>query len=349
MVECDNFIKHICYGIPKAELHIHIEGTFEPELVIQLAKKNGNTKFNDIDELRNKYKFTCLKDFLDLYYNCCDVLVDEEDFEALMFAYLKKASSQGLKYAEIFFDPQTHTSRGVEFKTVISGLSKGIKAGKKEFGIEAQLIMCFLRDLTEDDAFKTFEVALEFKDMFIAVGLDSNEIGNSSVKFVNVFRLAKEKGFRIVIHAGEEASIPVEYIYDALDKCKAERIDHGVQVIKCNKLMDRLANDKIPLTVCPLSNVKLNVHKDVSESPLKIFLDKGILCMINSDDPAYFGGYIGDNYYECAIKLKLDEQDLLVLAMNSFKASFLSDDDKESYIKQVNDFLSDLKVKNQLK
>lgn len=335
---CNEKIKHICYGIPKAELHIHIEGTFEPELVIQLAKKNGNNKFGDVEELRSKYKFTCLADFLDLYYNCCDVLKDEEDFEALMLAYLQKAASQGLKYAEIFFDPQTHTKRGIEFKTVISGLHRGIEKGK-ELGVEAKLILCFLRDLSEEEALKTFDESLPYLDKFIGIGLDSNEFGNPPEKFINVYKLAKEKGLRLVAHAGEECSIPVDYMYSALDNCKVERIDHGVQVVKCDKLVQRIVDEQIPLTVCPLSNIKLQVFKEMKDSSLKFLMEKGALVMINSDDPAYFGGYIGDNYYQTALGFNFEAKEITKLAINSFKATFLSNKEKEDYIQKVEDFM----------
>ena len=336
-------LEHICYHIPKAELHIHIEGTFEPELVIKLAKKHGNTQFLDLQELKTKYKFTCLKDFLDLYYNCCDVLKDEEDFEELMFEYLKKASSQGLKYAEIFFDPQTHTQRNVQFKTVINGLNNGIQRGEKELGIKANLIMCFLRDLSEDLAFKSFEECLQYKDKIIGIGLDSNEINNPPEKFTNVYAQAKEKGFRLVAHAGEECSIPTDYIYSALDTLKVERIDHGVQVQKCDKLIERFIKERIPLTMCPLSNLKLQVHKDLIESPLKSFLDKNMLVTVNSDDPSYFGGYIGDNYFALYKTFNLSKDEIVKLAKNSFEATFLNDEEKNLYYLSIDKFIEENK------
>lgn len=342
-------LKHICYNIPKAELHIHIEGTLEPELVIELAKKHNISQFNDLEELKTKYKFTCLKDFLDLYYNCCDVLRDESDFSDLMYYYFKRASSQGLKYAEIFFDPQTHLNRGIKFNVFINGLLKGLEKSEKEFNVKGQLIMCFLRDHSEEDALEVFKTALDFlktkdyvnsyrKRQILGIGLDSNEINNPPEKFRNVYRLAKQNGFRLVAHAGEECCIPVDYIYAALDTLYVERIDHGVQVTKCDKLLSRVINEKIPLTLCPLSNVKLKVHKDVSESPLKIFMDKGVRVMLNSDDPAYFGGYIGDNYYEVTKAFNLNLDNLAVLATNSFLSTFLEEEEKSKYIEEVIEF-----------
>ncbi len=334
-------IKHICMNIPKAELHIHIEGTFEPELVVKLAKKYNKNEFTNLEDLKQKYKFTCLKDFLDLYYACCDVLREEEDFQELMYEYLKKAYSQGLKYAEIFFDPQTHLNRNISFKTVINGLTRGIEQGEKEFNIKASLIMCFLRDLSEESALDTLKQSLEFRDMILGVGLDSNEINNPPEKFINVYSQAKDLGLKLVAHAGEECSIPTDYIYSALDNLKVQRIDHGVQVRKSKELQEKIIIEKIPLTMCPLSNLKLQVHKDLSESPLKVFYEKGIIVTINSDDPAYFGGYIGDNYLAVANTFNLQSKDIANLAKNSFTATFLSDEEKQKYIDLVDKFIKD--------
>lgn len=332
----------ISHNIPKAELHLHIEGTFEPELVIKLAKKYKIDK-GSIDDLRNKYKFTCLKDFLDLYYECCDVLREEEDFEELMYEYLKKASSQGLKYAEIFFDPQTHTKRNIPFKTIINGLHSGINKGKQDFDIESNLIMCFLRDLTEEDALHTFKESLEFKDKYIAVGLDSNERDNPPEKFKAVYDLARKEGKRCVAHAGEECTISTSYIENALDILKVERIDHGVQLIKSEELLDRVIKQQIPLTLCPFSNVKLQVHKSIHESPIYEFLKKGVLVTINSDDPAYFGGYIGDNYLETGKIFNFSLDDYRTVALNSFKATFLPNERKSEYYDKVENFVKEFK------
>ena len=330
-------ISHSC---PKAELHIHIEGTFEPSLVMKLSNKYGVNKYSSQEELQEKYKFTCLKDFLDLYYSCCDVLREEEDFAELMTDYLKKSSSQGLKYAEIFFDPQSHLNRNIPFSTIINGLRKGQETGEKLYGVESNLIMCFLRDLSQEEALKVLDISLEHKDKFIGIGLDSNELGNPPEKFTDVYKKAKEAGLRLVAHAGEECSIPTDYIYSALDTLKVERIDHGVQVRRSEELMQRIANDKIPLTLCPLSNIKLKVHNEILESPLMDFLSKGILVMINSDDPAYFGGYIGDNYLVCGEGFNFTLETYKLLCINSFKATFLSDEKKSFYINEVEKYFS---------
>lgn len=342
MVEHHHNLKHICYGIPKAEMHCHIEGTLEPELVVKLALKHNNTQFGTLDELRTKYQFTCLRDFLELYYSCCSILINEEDFEELTYEYLKKASSQGLKYAEIFFDPQSHLKRGVSFETVINGLHKGLNKARGEFGVNAQFILCFLRDLSEEEALSVLSIALPYKDKFLAIGLDSNEIENPPEKFKNVYKLAKENGLRLVAHAGEECSIPIDYIYQALDILKVERIDHGVQAIKCDKLIERLVNERIPLTVCPLSNIKLKVFDDLAKSPIKQYLDKGVLASINSDDPAYFGGYIGDNYYETSIAFKLELSDIVKFAKISFISTFLEEKEKEVYLSEIDKFVNEL-------
>lgn len=329
----------ISHGIPKAELHIHIEGTLEPELVVKLSKKHNLNSTPNLDELKQKYKFTCLKDFLDLYYECCNCLIDESDFEELMYEYLKKASSQGLVYAEIFFDPQTHTKRGVSFKTVVEGLTKGIMKANKEFNVEANLIMCFLRDLSEQDAIDTFKESLAFKKHFIAVGLDSNEFNNPPEKFKNVFKMAKKEGLHLVAHAGEECSISTSYISSALDVLNVERIDHGIQIVKDEELLSRAIVEEIPLTTCPLSNVMLKVHSDIKESPIINLLKKGVVVTLNSDDPAYFGGYIGDNYYAIATAFDITIMQYRILAQNSFNASFLDKNKKEDYCESVDKFI----------
>lgn len=335
-------LEDLCMNIPKAELHIHIEGTFEPELVVELAKKHGNPNFSDINQLKNQFKFTCLKDFLDLYYQCCDVLKDEDDFSSLVYSYIKKASSQGLKYAEIFFDPQTHTKRNIHFNTIMTGLKQGMKKGEEDFQVKSKLILCFLRDLPEEEALQTLKEAIKHKEDILGIGLDSNEFNNPPEKFRNVYSQAKAEGFRLVSHAGEECSIPVDYIYSALDVLNVERIDHGVQVRKCEKLMERIRSERIALTMCPLSNVKLQVSKDLLENPIKKFFDMGILVTINSDDPSYFGGYIGDNYVAVYKTFHLSLEEIVKFAKNSFEACFLNEDEKAKYKQIVDEYIKSL-------
>jgi adenosine deaminase len=336
----NNRLKKLCYEIPKAELHIHIEGTFEPELIFEIAQRNNvKLPYTSIEELREKYSFTNLQSFLDIYYLACSVLLHEQDFTDLMYAYLKKANSQGLIYAEIFFDPQSHTSRGISFETVINGLKKGIELASKDFGVEAKLIMCFLRHLPEKDCFETYEQALPFKTDILAIGLDSSEVGHPPSKFTNVFQKARDDGFIITAHAGEEGDI--SYILEALDVIKVSRIDHGYNIINSEELMKRVALEKIPLTMCPLSNKKLKVCPDLSNYPLRTILKHNVIAMINSDDPAYFGGYIGDNYYELAQAINLTEDEIILLARNSFRATFLSTELKESYLQKIDRYLKD--------
>jgi adenosine deaminase len=333
----DDKIKKLCYCIPKAELHIHIEGTFEPELMFEIAKRNNlKTSFNTVDELKAKYNFNNLQDFLDIYYLACSVLLKEQDFSDLMYAYLKKASSQGLVYAEIFFDPQTHTSRGVSFETVINGLKDGIERGKKEFNTEVQLIMCLLRHLPEKDCLETYEQALSFKKDILGIGLDSSEIGNPPSKFTNLYQKARDDGFYVTAHAGEEGDIG--YIKEALDLLKVQRIDHGYHVTDCEDITKRVAEEKIPLTLCPLSNKMLKVCPDLSKYPIRHMLESNILCMLNSDDPAYFGGYIGDNYYELAKAVSLSTDEIILLAKNSFRATFLPKDKIDKYLEMIDKY-----------
>ena len=323
--------------IPKAELHLHIEGSLEPELMFEMAKKNGvKIKYNSIEEIKAAYNFNNLQEFLDLYYAGADVLLTQEDFYNLTMAYLKKAHEDNVLHTEIFFDPQTHTSRGVKFESVVNGIVNALDDGKKQLGISSQLIMCFLRHLDEKSAMETLNYALDHKDKIIAVGLDSSELGNPPTKFVNVFERAQKEGFLTVAHAGEEG--PASYVWEALDHLNVMRIDHGVRSIDDKKLIDELAKRQIPLTVCPLSNLKLKVVSDLKDHPLKKMLDKNLLVTINSDDPSYFGGYVNQNYLEVAHALNLTKEDILVLAKNSFQASFLSDAEKQRYIQMIDDF-----------
>ena len=320
--------------IPKAELHLHIEGSLEPELMFAMAKKNGvKIKYKNVDELRAAYDFNNLQEFLDLYYAGADVLLTEEDFYNLTIAYLKKAHEDNVLHTEIFFDPQTHTIRGVKFDAVVNGITRALEDGKREMGISSQLIMCFLRHLDEDSAMKTLESALDYKDKIIGVGLDSSEMGNPPNKFANVFKRAQREGFLTVAHAGEEG--PADYIWEAIDLLNVMRIDHGVKSVDDKKLIDELVKRQIPLTVCPLSNLKLKVVSDLKDHPLKKMLDHNLMVTINSDDPSYFGGYINQNYLEVADALNLTKDDILTLAKNSFTSSFMSDAEKQRFLDMV--------------
>ncbi|MBU0577752.1 adenosine deaminase [Patescibacteria group bacterium] len=326
----EDFIKKI----PKAELHLHIEGTFEPELMFEIAKRNKiEIKYKSIEELKNAYNFNNLQEFLDIYYEGAGVLIEEQDFYDMTWAYLQKAHSQNVIHAEIFFDPQTHTDRGIKFETVINGIHRAVTDAKEEFGMSAQLIMCFLRHLDEESAIKTFKEALPYKDKITAVGLDSSEVGNPPSKFQKVFEMARGEGFLTVAHAGEEG--PAEYVWEALNLLKVSRIDHGNHCLDDEKLIAELAQLQMPLTVCPLSNLKLKVVEDLTEHPLKEMMQKGLLVTINSDDPAYFGGYINENYLAITKALNLSKEDIVQLAKNSFKATFLEDSAKKEMIKKV--------------
>lgn len=329
--------KEFIKNIPKAELHLHIEGTFEPELMFKIAKRNKKRiKFNSVEEIRKAYDFNNLQDFLDIYYEGASVLITEQDFYDITWAYLKKAHSQNVIHTEIFFDPQTHTDRGIAFETVIRGINKALKDGQDKWGISSKIIMCFLRHLDEEAAMKTLEASLPFKEMITAVGLDSSEVGNPPSKFERVFNEAREAGFLAVAHAGEEG--PAEYIREALDLLKVSRIDHGNHCLDNEKLTRELAEKKIPLTVCPLSNLKLKVVQNLKEHPLREMMEKGLLVTINSDDPAYFGGYVGDNYEAIAKALDLNKEEICQLAKNSFQASFLDDTEKTKMIEKVNEY-----------
>lgn len=326
--------KEFCYSLPKAELHLHIEGTFEPELIFTIAQRNNVTlKYKSVEEIRQAYNFSNLQDFLDIYYQGMSVLLHEQDFFDLTWAYLQKAHEQGVKHAEIFFDPQGHTARGVSFETVITGINRALEKGQKELGISFKLIMCFLRHLTEEDALKTWEEAIPYLKLIQGVGLDSSEIGNPPSKFSNVYAKAREAGLFCTAHAGEEG--PASYIYEALDTLKVVRIDHGNHSLDDQQLVERLAKEKIPLTVCPLSNLKLKVVKDLSLHPLKKMMNAGLLVTLNSDDPAYFGGYVGDNYFEIANALNLSEDDLKQLAKNSIIATQLDENTKKLLVEKI--------------
>ena len=316
--------------MPKAELHIHIEGSLEPELIFALAQRNGvKLPYANVEALRAAYAFTNLQSFLDIYYAGASVLLHEQDFYDMAWAYLQRAAADHVVHAEIFFDPQTHTERGVSMATVINGLHRACTDAHTQLGVSAQLILCFLRHLSEEAALQTFEEALPFKDKFIGVGLDSSEVGHPPEKFKNVFALAHAHGLHLVAHAGEEG--PPAYMWSALDVLHVERIDHGVQAVHDAALMARLAKDRVPLTVCPLSNQKLCVFPDLKDHNIGELLDAGLCVTINSDDPAYFGGYLNDNFVQTFAATGLTAQHAYVLARNSFEASFVSEAQRQQW------------------
>ncbi|HEY8709090.1 MAG TPA: adenosine deaminase [Burkholderiaceae bacterium] len=323
-------LTHFLRELPKAELHLHIEGTLEPELMFALARRNRVTvPYASVDAVRQAYVFSDLQSFLDIYYAGCTVLVEEQDFYDLAWAYLERAAAQGVRHAEIFFDPQTHTARGVRMETVINGLHRACERARLEQGVNASLILCFLRHLSEQEAFETLEQALPLRDKFIGVGLDSSEVGHPPEKFARVFARCRELGLHLVAHAGEEG--PPEYIWTALDLLKVERIDHGVQSAKDPALMRRLAQDRIALTVCPLSNLKLRVFPDLAAHNIGQLLQAGLVATINSDDPAYFGGYMNDNFVQTFAATGLAAPQAWQLAVNSFEASFIDARIKRNY------------------
>ena len=325
-------------GVPKAELHLHIEGTFEPELMFVLSKRNNvRLKYNSIEELRNAYNFNNLQEFLDIYYEGASVLLTEMDFYDLTWAYIERIYKDNVIHTEIFFDPQTHTDRGIPFKTAITGIHNALVDAKAKLGISSDLILCFLRHLDADSAMKTLDEALPFKDWIKAVGLDSSEVGNPPSKFREVFDKARSLRFLTVAHAGEEG--PAEYVREALDLLKVSRVDHGNNSLNDELLVEELVRRKIPLTVCPLSNLKLKVVTDLKNHPLKQMLQKDMMATINSDDPAYFGGYINDNYIAVSDALSLTKEEVYTLARNSFEASFLPADQKNALIKKLDDYM----------
>lgn len=337
----NNNLLAIVRGMPKAELHIHIEGSLEPELIFALAERNGvKLAYDSVEALRNAYAFTDLQSFLDIYYAGASVLLTEQDFYDLATAYLQRARQDNVLHVELFFDPQTHTSRGVPFDFVVNGLYQACQDARQQLDISAQLILCFLRHLPEADALATLRQALPYRDKIIGVGLDSSELGHPPEKFARVFAQAKDLGLHRVAHAGEEG--PAGYIESALDVLKAERIDHGVRCLDDLAVTERLAQTQIPLTVCPLSNVKLRVFPRLAEHNLGKLLDAGLLVTVNSDDPAYFGGYINDNFEAVFKTLPLNWQQARQLARNGFIASFLDDDNKRRHLREVDAFFNGL-------
>ncbi|MFJ8856860.1 adenosine deaminase [Streptomyces sp. NPDC102451] len=328
--------------LPKAELHLHIEGTLEPELAFALAARNGvELPHADTEELRKAYLFEDLQTFLDLYYALMAVLRTEEDFAELADAYLARAAAQGVRHAEIFFDPQAHTDRGVPIGTVIEGLGRALDRSEETHGISTQLIMCFLRDKSAESALETLEAAKPYLHRISAVGLDSAEVGHPPAKFREVYAAATALGLRKVAHAGEEG--PPEYIREALDVLGVERIDHGLRCMEDPELVDRLVSERIPLTLCPLSNVRLRAIDVLEQHPLRAMMDAGLLCTVNSDDPAYFGGYVGDTFHAVHEALGLDREQLRTLARNSFEAAFLDHDEERRarYLSEVEAYAFD--------
>ncbi|WP_433661026.1 adenosine deaminase [Nocardia sp. CA-128927] len=320
--------------VPKAELHLHIEGTLEPELAFALAERNGaQLPFASVDELHHAYRFEDLQSFLDLYYRLTDVLRVEQDFTELAEAYLVRAQAAGVRHAEIFFDPQAHTARGVPFSTVIDGLWQALRDSERRYGITTKLILCFLRDLSVESALETLRAAEPYLDRIVAVGLDSAEVGHPPAKFAAVYDRARELGLRAVAHAGEEG--PAAYVAEALDVLRVERIDHGIRVLEDPALVARLVRERIPLTVCPLSNVRLRVIDKLTDHPLRQMLELGLLATVNSDDPAYFGGYVHDNFDGIRDALDLSVDQLRTLARNSFEASFIDADTRARYLGEV--------------
>ena len=320
--------------LPKAELHLHIEGSLEPELLFALAARNGVAiPFDSVEAVRAAYDFGNLQDFLDIYYQGMSVLLTEQDFFDLTWAYLERARADNVRHVEIFFDPQGHTERGVSFETALDGIERALKAGEADLGISYRLIMCFLRHLSEDDAFATLEQAMPHLERIHGVGLDSSEVGHPPSKFARVFARARELGLHVTAHAGEEG--PPEYVHEALDLLEVERIDHGNRALEDAALVRRIADEGLTLTVCPLSNLKLCVIKRIEDSPVKRMLDLGLKATVNSDDPAYFGGYIGANFHAVADALDLSEAEVVRLAENSFTGSFLPVADQIAHLAEI--------------
>ncbi len=327
------------HGIPKAELHIHIEGALESELMLELAAKNGvDLPFASVGDVRRAYDFKDLQSFLDIYYQGAQVLLTEDDFYRLTWSYLQKAAEQNVRHAEIFFDPQTHTARGVKFETIVAGIHRALMDAERQLAVSSKLIMCFLRHLSVDEALTTLEEAWDFKDMITGVGLDSSELGFPPENFGPVFDRARQWGFKTVAHAGEEG--PPEYIWQALKLLRVERIDHGVRCLEDAALVEYLVENQIPLTVCPLSNVRLKVFDQMKQHNLMQMLESGLCVTVNSDDPAYFGGYIEENFLALHQAHGLTAEDMFKLARNAFKASFLDPAEKKKYLSELDDFVS---------
>ncbi|MCX7588310.1 adenosine deaminase [Phenylobacterium sp. 58.2.17] len=326
-------------GLPKAELHLHIEGSLEPEQMFEFARRNGvQLPFASVEEVRAAYAFSNLQDFLDIYYQGAQVLLTTADFHDLAMAYFRRIAADGARHAEIFFDPQTHTDRGVPFAVVIEGLLSGIDEAEQTLGVTSKLILCFLRHLSEEAAFATLEQAKPWLDRIAGVGLDSSEVGHPPAKFARVFAAARKLGLKVVAHAGEEG--PPDYVYEALDLLEVDRIDHGNRALEDDALTERLVREGMTLTVCPLSNLKLCVVGDLTAHPLKRMLRLGLRATVNSDDPAYFGGYLGQNWIETAEALDLSRDELIVLAKNSFTGSFLAPDEIARHLADIDAYVA---------
>ena len=327
-------MKKFIENLPKAELHLHIEGTFEPALMFEIAQRNKiDIPFKSVEEIEKAYHFSCLQDFLDIYYQGASVLIKEQDFYDLTYSYLQKCATQNVRHTEIMFDPQTHTERGIAFETVINGISRACKDAEEKLGVTSLLIMSYLRHLSEEDAFKTLKQSLPFKDKITAIGLDSSEKGNPPSKFKNVYETSVKEGYIPLAHAGEEG--PPEYVWEALDILKIERIDHGNNALQDPKLVDEIIKRDMALTVCPLSNTALKVVEDLKDHPLKKMMDLGLKVTVNSDDPAYFGGQINQNYIDIQKALELSKDDLYQLAKNSFQYSLLDNSIKKQYLDEL--------------
>jgi len=329
-------IENLIVTLPKAELHLHIEGSLEPELMLELAKKNGTKlPYASIDDIKNAYHFENLQQFLDLYYAGMSVLNTEQDFYDLTMAYLIKCDQQNIRHVEIFFDPQAHTQRGIAFDTVLNGIHRALSVARLKFNISFKLIMSFLRHLSEESAFKTLNQAQAHLSLIDGVGLDSSELGHPPAKFEQVFKAAKALGLKLVAHAGEEG--PADYVVQALDLLKVDRIDHGNRSMESQTLLERLINEQMALTICPLSNLKLAVVDNLIQHPLKDMLELGVLVTVNSDDPSYFGGYLNENYIAVQNALELSREQVVQLVKNSVTASFLSDIEKRSFINKIDE------------
>jgi len=333
-------LKKFIDNLPKIELHLHIEGTLEPEMLFDLAQRNHiQLPYRSIQEVRDAYHFTNLQSFLDIYYQGANVLQTEQDFYDLIWAYLEKVSSQNVRHAEIFFDPQTHTHRGIPFEVFLNGLVRAKEDAQQKLGISSELILCFLRHLSPEDALKTLDQARPFREKIFGVGLDSSEMGRPPSLFKEVFDRARDQGYRVVAHAGEEG--PAEYVWEAVELLDVKRIDHGVRSIDDPKLIEYLVEKQIPLTVCPLSNIKLCVFEDMTHHNIKQLLDLGVCVTINSDDPAYFGGYMNENFYATQVGLNLSKADLYKISRNAIQAAFLNGDRKQALIAELDAYYRD--------
>jgi adenosine deaminase len=326
-------------SLPKCELHIHIEGSLEPEMMVALARRNGITlPYASVEDIHAAYRFNSLQDFLNVYYLGMSVLITEQDFYDLAFAYLQRAQADNVRHVEMFFDPQGHTDRGIAFETVIDGLSRAIADAKASLGVSASLIMCFLRHLDETSAQKTLDAALPFRDRIMGIGLDSSERGNPPAKFARVFARARDAGFFLTAHAGEEG--PASYVWEALDLLGVMRVDHGNHAMDDDALVGRLAREKMALTVCPLSNLRLRVVDDLRHHPLRRMMDKGLVVTVNSDDPAYFGGYVNQNYRAVSDALTLSREEIVAIVRNGFHASLIGEDERQKALAEIDRVLA---------